>query len=335
LVHEKAKRQGVERQLIGSQGKYEVWLGALPEPLPGLLFEPYLYNLPRHLATQRPVAPLAVWLRESGTGLIQALLGVDASGPEAVSLPNAPFGGLQFTSGVPSDALLLLLSCLERWCREQACTRLILKAPAACYGTEAFDQTHRLYLAAGFAVAQAHANHHIAVTERSFGEIVTPAERRRLRKCQRAGFRAGLWHNPEPTEVYHFLRESRGRLGYSLPMGLAEFRQLLCELPDEAPVFVVRDGHKPICLTVAIRVNSHSLYNFCPADDLAYRTYSPTVLLNATLYAYARQQGISLLDLGTSLDSQGEEKASLARFKENLGGQRSVKITYEKIFKPH
>ncbi len=334
LVHEKAKRQGVEKQLIGSLNRYEVWLGQLPEPLPGLPFEPYLYNRPNHLATQRPENPVSVWLCETSTQQIHALLRADRRGPQVASLAHAPFGGLQFVPSVPADALVLLLSCLGRWCREQGGMRLLIKAPAAGYDQEKFDVGHRAYLSSGFVVAQIRTNHHIPVSERPFLVLISGAERRRLRKCLRAGFRAGLWPDPDPAEVYAFVRESRQQLGYSLPMSLAEFSHLLGELPDSTLVFAVWAGNKPISLTVAIQVSGRILYNFCPADDLAYRTFSPMVLLNASLYAYAQQHSFDTIDLGVSLDNGGNEKPSLARFKENLGGQPSVKITYEKIFTP-
>ncbi len=56
------------------------------------------------------------------------------------------------------------------------------------------------------------------------------------------------------------------------------------------------------------------------------------VLLNSYLYEYAQSEGIVLIDLGVSLDHTGREKASLMRFKENLGAERSEKVTYEKVF---
>ena len=54
------------------------------------------------------------------------------------------------------------------------------------------------------------------------------------------------------------------------------------------------------------------------------------VLLNGYLYEYAQSAGIELIDLGVSLDHQGTEKASMMRFKENLGAEKSEKVTYEK-----
>src|SRR5690606_38677596 len=120
--------------------------------------------------------------------------------------------------------------------------------------------------------------------------------------CLRAGFTAEIWQNPDPAQVYAFLAESRQRQGYPLSLDVDQFRLLLTNFPHQAQVFVVKAANEIISLTVGIRVSSKILYNFCPADNLDYRSYSPMVLLNAYLYEYAQRAGIELVDLGVSLD---------------------------------
>lgn len=95
-------------------------------------------------------------------------------------------------------------------------------------------------------------------------------------------------------------------------------------------VFTVRDGAQLAALTVAVRVRSDILYNFLPASPLAYRPFSPMVMLLDEVVAYCRRQNIRVLDLGTSLDGDHQPKASLMRFKRNLGAQESPKLIFEK-----
>ncbi len=261
-----------------------------------------------------------------------ALLWADWDGSQLTSLTNAPFGGLQYQSTTPPDALKYLFFCIEKWGRAQEITHLKIKTPPTGYPETIPSTWHEVYQSNGFQPTYSHVNHHLVVTSDAFASTISAAERRRLRKCQRAGFDYSLLPNPNPTEVYAFLYECRHRKGYPLPIDFEGFSNLLTQLPDEALVFAVKNGAKLISLTVAIRVNSRILYNFCPADDLDYRTFSPTVMLNAALYDYAQKNTIELIDLGTSLDHFGTEKSSLIRFKENLGGQRSMKVTYEKSF---
>ncbi len=294
-------------------------------------FEFYLYNTPRHLATQRTNQPFSIEVWDNERQQVVALFHADSDGETAISLPNAPFGGLEFAPGIPAEVLTQMLSFIEATCREQNLTRLNIKLPPVSYDEKKSFFLKELYENQGFTVGSSFMNHHIPVDETLFINKIHPSERKRLRKCRRAGFVAEEWHNPNPEQVFSFLAESRQRQGYSLSLDFDQLQKVLTKLPDEVKVFVVKAGTEIVSLTVAIRVNRRILYNFCPADNLDYRAFSPTVLLNCALYDYAQNDGIELIDLGVSLDHFGNEKASLIRFKENLGGKPSLKLTYSKL----
>ncbi len=326
------QKQKPESQILAVSGKYEI---RLKLPITGrslLSFEPYLYNTTRHLATQRVIHPFTVELWDTEMRQIAALFHADHGREAAVSLPNAPFGGLEFAEGIPGEALTQLLVAVEAFCRKQNLTRLTIKLAPGGYDEKGFLFLQKVYEDQGFRVVSSLANHHIPVDEISFVQKIHPSEGKRLRKCQRAGFVAEQWQNPDPERVFSFLSESRKRQGYALSLDLEQLQILLTELPDEIKVFVVKDGPAIASLTVAIRVSRRILYNFCPADNLDYRVFSPTVLLNCALYKHAQSEGVEIIDLGVSLDHFGNEKGSLMRFKENLGGQPSAKVTYQKIF---
>ena len=93
-------------------------------------------------------------------------------------------------------------------------------------------------------------------------------------------------------------------------------------------VFCVKDNQKIIALTITVNVAGGILYNFCPADDLTYRTFSPAVLLTKGLYEYCQKKKIKCLDLGISIDSEGQPKPDLLRFKKNLGAVNSEKRVF-------
>ncbi len=293
-------------------------------------FELYLYNTTRHLATQRANQPFSIVLSDTRTQQVAALFHADLDGEAAVSLPNAPFGGLEFMDGISGEALGDLLESVEVFCRARNLSWLKVKLPPGGYDEKRFACLQEVYKGQGFEVANSFLNHHISVDNTPFVRKIHPSERKRLRKCQRAEFVAEEWENPDPARVYSFLAESRERQGYALSLDSAQLQKLLTRLPEEVKVFVVRDGAEIASLTVAIRVNRRVLYNFCPADNLDYRAFSPTVMLNCALYEYARNEGVGIIDLGVSLDHLGKEKASLVRFKENLGGRPSLKMTYQK-----
>jgi hypothetical protein len=158
------------------------------------------------------------------------------------------------------------------------------------------------------------------------------SERRRLAKCQRAGFQVRVWASPPVDAVVQFIQHSRSQQGYLLTITPERLAHLLQNLPGQYPVVVVHDGPHIAALTVAVRVRQDILYNFLPADNLAYRPYSPAVMLTQGLYAYCQQEGITLLDLGVSVDEHRHPKLSLMQFKRNLGAEESPKMVWEKRF---
>lgn len=326
------QKQGPEVPFGIAPPRYENRLAKSSNDCPPRGFVRYLYNTARHLATQRASQAFSIRLWDTATQRIVALFHADHDGETAVSLPNAPFGGLEFAEGVPGECLGQLLAAAGKFCQDSGLVQLIIKLPPGGYDEKKSVFLKEVYENQGFTVVSSFLNYHIPVDGTSFLQKIHPSERKRLRKCQRTGFVAEIWENPDPERVFCFLAESRKRQGYALSLDLAQLQKLLTELPDEVKVFVVKDGPEIASLTVAIRVSRRILYNFCPADNLDYRAFSPTVLLNCALYQYAQSEGVELIDLGVSLDQLGNEKTSLIRFKENLGGKPSVKVTYQKIF---
>ena len=312
--------------------EYEIKVDAAAFADYSLSFEPYLFNRTEHLATQRRKNPVSIGLQSSEDGRIAAVLHLNLSGAEALSLPQAPFGGVQAAPDLPPEALARVLEAAENWCHTNKVGKLVIRTAPADYDEMQSARLKTVYGNGGFAPIGTLVNHHIRVTAAPFLDRIHTSERRRLRKCLRAGFTAEIWETPDPAQVYAFLTESRKRQGYPLSLDYHQLRELLTSLPRQAQVFVVKNKDQLVSLTVGIRVSATILYNFCPADNLDYRSYSPMVLLNGYLYEYAQSAGIELIDLGVSLDHLGNEKASLMRFKENLGAEKSEKVTYEKVY---
>jgi hypothetical protein len=136
--------------------------------------------------------------------------------------------------------------------------------------------------------------------------------------------------NPTATQVYEFIQHNRQLLSYTLSFSFEQLRCGWTYFPIIFGVFCVRDTDALAALTLAVRVGEKVLYNFCPADNLSYRNYSPAVLLNKGLYEYAKNEGIRVLDLGVSIDSEEKVKPSLRRFKHNLGAKDSEKQIFAK-----
>ena len=208
--------------------------------------------------------------------------------------------------------------------------KIIIKTHPDNYDIVEHKKLFACYKLAGYQLKEIFRNHTISVTNYSFSNMISAAENRRLKKCHHAKFKVTLMENPEIVLVYDFIKANRDRLGYRLSLTLNELKNLVEIFPDEIKVFSVSDLDKLIALAVTVRVNNVILYNFLPADVPEYRQYSPIVLLMDGIYQYCQEQKISTIDLGVSLDHLGNEKPSLIRFKENIGGKECQKITWEK-----
>lgn len=302
----------------------------LPFSQPGFFF-----NDAAHLGQQSslPARTLSVLNRLTQQTEARCTFFIDAD--RAVSPIAAPFGSVEFVPTLPDAVLERLLDALLNEARQTGAPSLRLVNYPHCYAhAQANRLTHHL-LRRGFRVTESHPNSFLPITSEPFSAGLDPQERRRLRKCLRAGFRFEHWQKPDVTAVTSFLTEIRQQQGYTLALPTNRLAQLLRQFPEQFVVFAVTDGSGPnniAAMTVAVRVRPDILYNFLPASSPSYRTYSPAVLLTEGLYMHCQQQGIRLLDLGVSLGSDRQPKPSLIRFKRNLGALESPKLVFENVF---
>lgn len=250
----------------------------------------------------------------------------------AVSPKAAPFGSIEFVESLPDSALNALIDSLEAEVCGWALPALRLINYPHRYAAPQTDRLLQLLHQRQYHVLDRLLNFHLDVTAQPLAARMHPSERRRLAKCERHGLVARQWQQPPVGQVVSFIRRSRQQQGYPLTIEPEQLAYLLAAFPQQYPVFAVWDGSTLASLTVAVRVRHDILYNFLPADNLAYRSYSPAVLLTQGVYAYCQQQGITLLDLGVAVDAQRQPKPGLMRFKQRLGAQESWKLILEKRF---
>lgn len=250
----------------------------------------------------------------------------------AISPKLAPFGSVEFVSTLPEHTLIELIDTLEDEVIQMGLPILRLTNYPHCYAPQQSERLQRELLRRAYRKVDELANFHIAITAASLPARMHLSERRRLAKCLKGDFKVSRWVDPPIDTVLQFIQHSRQQQDYPLTIAPNRLAYLLLNFPDQYQVFVVRDGSNIAALTVAVRVRHDILYNFLPSDDLTYRSYSPAVLLTQGLYSYCQQEGITLLDLGVSVDEHRQPKPSLVRFKRNLGALESPKTVWEKIF---
>lgn len=291
----------------------------------------WFFNTPSYIAAQKGNDAFTFILTDTLTRTqVHGVLHLFVHNQEALSPLRAPFGSLELAEGVSYALLQQWLSDIESYCRGLGINHFTIKHYPECYDFNRAVFVKRGLLRSGFEVKQTFENQHIEVNDGVFEGLLHPSERRRLRKCMQAGFCFEQWTSPNVSEVYDFIFQNRRALGYRMSFDENDLHHWFAAFPERFAVFRVRNATEITALALVVRVGAKVLYNFCPVNALAYRAYSPAVMLTAGLYGYCQQNDISVLDLGISVDSDGLPKPSLVRFKRNLGAKSSLKMIFER-----
>lgn len=296
-----------------------------------LSFQAFLYQTADHLNTQNSSQYYSFYLFREGQIPAAGCIHFTKQNKVYTSPARSPFGGIQCDEKCTSDEICFFLGCIDDWFNTQDNYAVNIKTAPQCYHPARVNNLFgSAYQLAGYNVSDRFTNYHIPISTKSFSANITSAERRRLSRCKKTGFGASLYDNPDIKIVYHFIQESRDAKKYLMSVTLEQLNTLLSRFPQHCLIFIVTDKEKIIALTVTILVGKNVLYNFLPADLPSYKNFSPTVYLIEAVYNYCQKEKIAILDLGISLDSNGNEKPGLLKFKKNIGAQASLKITYAK-----
>ncbi|GAB2524591.1 hypothetical protein GCM10027085_13630 [Spirosoma aerophilum] len=290
----------------------------------------FLFNEPPHLYQQNDgrVSVLSAINGETQQADVRYAFFVQDG--QAVSPLAAPFGSIEFSESVSDTVLSAFVHTLTEAVRGAGARALTLVNYPTCYAPQQTEQLMRVLAKHGFHVTESHPNFFLPIHKQPFVSQLIPAERRRLRKCRDAGFVFTHGQTLSSQSVVDFIRHTRCQLGYPLTIQPERLINLLTRFQDSFSVFTVHDGTQLAALTVTVRVRHDILYNLLPASASAYRSFSPMVMLVDGLFSYCQQENIRLLDLGVSLDANGQPKPSLMRFKRNLGSRESSKLTFGK-----
>lgn len=291
-----------------------------------------LYNRLAHLYTQSEDSFYSFYLIEESTSNLLAWIHFSQIDQSLISLPKAPFGGIETLPGISDMAIQFLLECIHDYALACKLSSFSIKSPINCYLSRETRDYRELYRANGFEVSQDLVNHVIPVSATPFEAIISNSEVRRLKKCKRAAFSVTQIDQPLPEEIYDFLSQARKHKGYPLTISLETLRNLFISFPEEVLVFTVFKDDEIIALTIAVKASEDVLYNFQPATSPDYQNFSPMVLLTELLYSYCQHHNIPFLDLGTSCDHHGIQKPGLVKFKENLGCIPFRKYTFTKHY---
>jgi hypothetical protein len=299
-------------------------------------FEASLFNMPEHLKLQANQNLYGFYLEKKKEiqGVFYLFLDENKELKKALSPFQMPFGSFEFEQSLDYESLIFWIRAIKEFCRKHQIKSLFIQHSPFCYAPEQTHLLTQVLLYAGFRVSNAELCHFIEISESVFEKNLHHSEKRRLQKCQNAGFQFEKLENiglKELQEVYEFVANCRKRKNFPVSMSFESFKRLFKEFPDKHFIFAVKNKTEFIALTVAIEVRSDILYNFYPADHADYQEFSPTVMLIKGLYEYCQNKQYKILDLGIST-YKSEPNLGLIRFKKNLGAKNCLKLSFELLF---
>jgi len=277
---------------------------------------------------QKPFFSFELW--HTKRQQCSALLHVFVNNGVAVSPWRATFGGIEILTSVELNILNAFVKCIDLYLASQQISAVKLTNYAYGYDPIAASHITEALVYNGYEISTTETNYHISVTSEPLEKRIHNSERRRLHKCRTAELICQEETKPDLPAIYAFISRARARKGFPISLDLQAFMRLFEQMPGIYRVFTARQGDTIAALTVTVRISEQILYNFYPADNESFLTYSPTVLIISELYQLAQREGYTMLDLGIATVN-GQPNPGLVRFKTNLGAQPSSRLTMKKL----
>ncbi|MTI22051.1 GNAT family N-acetyltransferase [Fulvivirga sp. RKSG066] len=244
---------------------------------------------------------------------------------EAISLPYAPFGGVDISTADSGHVSLLLEKAIDHIRNTGAIETITIKSLPQDYNLQLFEIQDSTLKNLGFDVTANDYMQYIPITDLDFRNLIDSDKNRYLNKSEQLKFEK--LPNHKLKEAYRLIKKGRDDKGYALSMTLEEVEDLGKSFPENILIFGVFLDEVMVAASICIKVNNDILYDFHHDDDANYRSLSPTVFLIQEMYRYCQNNQYKILDLGGSM-IDGKINQGLFNFKKSLGALASTKVSY-------
>lgn len=302
--------------------------GTLPSDIT-LDYEAAIFNLPSFKSLQDSQHWISFYILNKRRKKAVAGIHFHVENHLARSPFRAPFGSVEFSKQLLPRILYEFLEYIESRLKKQGISELSIKNPPHGYEPGQLSLLETFLLNQKYQVSEAEVSTLIQVTDELFTDVIRHSEKLRMRQAQKADFIFNHLVIDKLDEVYLFLSQCHADKGYKLSMTLGELKRAVKEFPERYLLFVILHQEKIVAASVSIRVNKNTLYNFFANHEREYNQLSPLILLIDGIYAFCRENKITLLDLGTSA-WQDKPNFNLLDFKIHIGGIPTSKLTFYK-----
>jgi len=247
----------------------------------------------------------------------------------AVSPRKASFGSFALNSNLPAEIIFRFIGFVESSLRATGVAQVIYTNPPTAYLSGQQQVLQVLLSNSGYSIHTAEVGSVISITGEPLETKMDDWEARKLRQAREAEFVfTSATVNPV-DEIFQFILTCRKEKGHTLSMSQVMLERTVEVFPDQFIFFEVMRGFERAAASIAIRVTDDILYNFYSAHHSRYDAWSPVVMLIDGMYTWCQNQGIRLLDLGTSALGN-QPNFPLLDFKLRLGAEPTSKFTFTK-----
>jgi len=291
-------------------------------------FDNYLFNKARHLNTQGIEQREDYFLVHEFKKRIEGKIHFLIEGNKAYSPYRSLFGSFEMNPQMGINLLSKFITFILEDLEKKGVKEIFITHSAAGYHQVKSHKVHEALTRSGFNVSREAVNHHIPIDEAMLDLKMHAMERRRLAKCRGEGLEFLSVAPGDFNRVYDYIEACRAEKDLKPSVSREKMGNYLEMFPQDYLMFAVQKDGEIYAATIAIKVNRKVLYNFLPGSLERYGTLSPMVMLVEGLYEYCRGRNYDILDLGISTLPEGEHQESLIAFKEHMGGEKSIKMSY-------
>ena len=286
----------------------------------------FLFNNAKHLRLQSKKNWRVYETLEEGTRAVKARIAFHVKAGDAVSPLSAPFGFIEIYKKMNTGELNSFFSFIEEDLKTRGVVRIYLKSYPEAYDKN-FSLIEGVLKKLHYSSSQ-EVSSIIQVDHIAFEEKIKVSELQKLRKTVPV-FSFATVHSDRAKEIYSFIHECRKEKNQTLSMSFSELKKVIAEFPEKFFFYRVFDESGTAAAAIVIKTSSEILYTFYYAHARRFDKISPVVFLIYKLYEVAHDEGIEMIDLGTSMIN-GKVNRSLLHFKTSIGGRSSRKLVFEK-----
>jgi Acetyltransferase (GNAT) domain len=294
-------------------------------------FDPYIFNLPTNLLLQTQDNWHSFYAVRRDRKLIRAQIHFHITDGVANSPYRNPFGSFEFSEAFTPKELFNFIQFIEDALRERDVRRVQIVSYPQLYCGRRASLLFTFMINHGFSASHAEVSACIEVSASVLFDSLSSWEKRKLRLQKNKELKFKRLSIERLRDAFDFIGSYRKESNQELSMTIGQLEGVVKTFPDRFRVFGIFDGGAFAAASIAIRINKSILYNFYSAYNKQYDTLSPIVGLIEGMYIFCQEEGIKLLDLGTSA-LRGKPNFSLLDFKMYLGATPTPKFTFTKVW---